>query len=107
MSKESISLSQMIQVQQIDAETLINQIGCLIDSRLQSLRPPQQPVEEEFLTIEQVAKLLQVSKVTIHSWCNKKILNPKRIGNKVRFLKSEVMDSPKAINGIKEGVNHV
>ncbi|WP_052354212.1 helix-turn-helix domain-containing protein [Flectobacillus major] len=93
----------VLQVQQIDAETLINQIGCLIDSRFKSFNPPQQPTEEEtFLTIEQVAKLLQVSKVTVHAWCNKEILKPKRIGNKVRFLKSEVMGSLKEIKARKE-----
>lgn len=90
----------VLQVQQIDAETLINQIATLIDSRLKSLNPPQSEVvePESFLTIEQVAKLLQVSKVTVHAWNAKGLLRPMRIGNKVRYLRSEVLSSPKAIN---------
>jgi excisionase family DNA binding protein len=95
----------VLQIQQIDAETLINQIAFLIDSRLNSVSPPPPLEDETFLTIEQAAKLLQVSKVTIHSWCKKAILNPRRIGNKVRFLKSEVMNSPKSIYLRKEGNN--
>lgn len=39
----------------------------------------------KYLTRKDVSKLLGVSLVTIHEWCKKGILKPKRIGTRVRF----------------------
>lgn len=95
----------IVQVQQIDVSTLLSNIDGLIENRLKSFNPiPSAPNDtEEFLTREQVAKLLQVSTVTVWAWCNANILKSYKIGNKVRFKKSEVLSSPKAMNA-KEGV---
>lgn len=95
----------VLQVEQMDAQTLLEQIGILIDKRLGSIvAPPQSTTEQdEYLTKEQVSKLLQVSTVTVWQWSRKEILKSYRIGNKVRFLKSEVMTSAKAIQYRKEG----
>jgi excisionase family DNA binding protein len=96
----------VLQVQQINADTLLLQIDGLIENRLKSFSPkPSTPQDtEEFLTREEVAKLFKISFVTLHDWTNKGLLNAYRIGNKVRYRKSEVMQSPKAINNAKEGV---
>ncbi|WP_170069474.1 helix-turn-helix domain-containing protein [Spirosoma pollinicola] len=45
----------------------------------------------------ETADFLKVSTVTIWSWDKKGILNPRRIGNQVRYLKSEVMAANKSI----------
>ena len=39
----------------------------------------------KYLTRKEVSNLLGVSLVTIHEWCKKGILKPKRIGTRVRF----------------------
>lgn len=95
----------VLQVEQMDAQTLLEQIGILIDKRLGlNVAPPQSTTEQdEYLTKDQVSKLLQVSTVTVWQWSRKEILKSYRIGNKVRFLRSEVMTSAKAIQYRKEG----
>lgn len=96
----------MLQVQQINADTLLSQIDGLIENRLKSFNPkPFTPSDaEEFLTREEVAKLYKISLPTLHDYCNKGILSPLRLGRKVRFRKSEVMSTPKAINAPVEGL---
>ena len=94
----------VLQVQQMDAQTLLEQIGILIDKRLGSIIvPPQNSlVQDEYLTKEQVSELLKVSSVTIWAWSRKGILTSYRIGSNIRFLKSEVMTSAKLIQCRKE-----
>jgi excisionase family DNA binding protein len=96
----------VLQVHQINADTLLSQIDGIIESRLKSFAPkPSTPQDaEEFLTREEVARLLKISFPTLHDWTNKNLLKSYRIGNKVRYRKSEVMQSPKAINASVEGV---
>lgn len=57
---------------------------------------------DELLTPEQTAELLKVSKVTVWQWSKPKpgILTPRRIGNQVRYLRSEVMA---AVRPVKDG----
>ena len=47
--------------------------------------------EEELLTIQEVAQLFSVSKVTIHSWMKKGILPFLKINTRTRFKKSEIL----------------
>ncbi|MEA5139830.1 helix-turn-helix domain-containing protein [Arcicella rigui] len=61
----------------------------------------------EYLTRDQVAKMFAVSTVTIWDWSRKGVLKAYRIGNKVRYLKSEVLLCPRPIYDTKEGANHV
>lgn len=54
--------------------------------------PPAAPLDaDELLTPDETATLLKVSKVTVWDRGKKGILNPRRIGNQVRYLKSEVL----------------
>lgn len=98
----------IVQVQQIDVSTLLSNIDGLIENRLKLFTPNVSPSTdtEEFLTREEVAKLLKISLPTLHDWCKKELLNPFKIGNKVRFKKHEVLSSPKAVNVSVEGVKH-
>ena len=47
----------------------------------------------EYLTRKQVSEILKVSLVTIHSWAKIGILQPYRIGNRVRFKSNELEDA--------------
>ena len=51
------------------------------------------------LTPEETANFLKVSKVTIWQWSKKGILSPRRIGNQVRYLRSEVLAANRPVNG--------
>jgi excisionase family DNA binding protein len=98
----------VVQVQQIDVSTLLSNIDGLIENRLKSFIPKVSPSTdaEEFLTREEVATLLKISLPTLHDWCKKKLLNPFKIGNKIRFKKHEVLSSPKAVNASQEVLQH-
>lgn len=52
---------------------------------------------DELMTRVETAAFLKVSKVTLWNWDKKGILNPRRLGNQVRYLKSEVMAANKPI----------
>ena len=47
--------------------------------------------QEELLTIQEVAQLFSVSKVTIHAWMKKGILPFLKINTRTRFKKSEIL----------------
>lgn len=49
---------------------------------------PQPP--ETYLDSIQVAELLQVSKVTLSDWRKKKIIPFKKVGTRIRYLRSEI-----------------
>ena len=49
--------------------------------------------EEQLLKIEEACVLLKVSKVTIHKWKKQNKIRSYRIGRKIYFKKSELMNS--------------
>jgi excisionase family DNA binding protein len=53
----------------------------------------QSKENDVLLTREETAKLLSVSLVTLWEWTKKDILPAYRIGNKIRYKKSEVLNS--------------
>lgn len=57
---------------------------------------PKEP--DELLTSIQAAKILQVSKVTLHKWKLEGKIKSYRIGSRIRFKYAEVLE---ALNGIK------
>lgn len=52
----------------------------------------------ELLTRNETASLLKVSKVTLNNWKKHGILTPSSIGNRVYYIKQDVMDAIKPIN---------
>lgn len=53
---------------------------------------------KEYLSRNEVSKMLGVDLSTLHNWNKKKILNPVCIGSRVFYLRSEVEASIKPIN---------
>jgi len=92
----SANLIPAIQIQGITAETLLGQIKEVV----KDLIPQPQPQEttDKLITRKEVCKLLQVSLVTVHNWTKQGILNPYRIGNKLRFKESEVLNALQSVN---------
>ncbi|GAB3923409.1 helix-turn-helix domain-containing protein [Larkinella terrae] len=56
---------------------------------------------DELLTPEETAQFLKVSKVTVWDWSRRGILSPRRIGNQVRYLKSELLAAARPKGGKK------
>ena len=48
--------------------------------------------EKIFYTRKEVSELLNISYVTLHDWCKKRILKPYKMGNKTFFKKSEIIE---------------
>lgn len=51
--------------------------------------PPPDP--DILLTVDEAAEFLKVSRVTLWQWEKKKILVPSKIGNLVRYRKSDII----------------
>ena len=72
-----------------DFETLIREC---VKSELQN-HIPTPPQDEEFITSTETAKILGVSKVTLHHWRKEELIKFYRIGTRIRFKKSEVLEA--------------
>lgn len=84
-----------MQLENIDATAFKNDIISGVISALKnnanlSLLTEQ---SDQLLTREETAKLLSVSLVTLWDWTKKDIIPAYRIGNKIRYKKSEVLKS--------------
>lgn len=60
-------------------------------SKIPSAQPIPSLLEEELLTIKQIAKFFQVSETTIHNWKNNGIIPYVRVNSRIRFKKSEIL----------------
>lgn len=76
------------------AATLANSLQEIIQKELQDFKKDFQPKEpKHFITRSEVAELLGVSTVTIDSWTKKGRLTAYRIGNRIRYNRTEVEQS--------------
>jgi predicted DNA-binding transcriptional regulator AlpA len=92
-------MSANIQFVQTSPEELKELITSNLKLQLQEfleLYQPQKP--KEYLSRNEVAKMLGIDLSTLHNWNKKKILNPVCIGARVYYLRSEVEASIKPIN---------
>jgi len=69
-----------------------------VREELQAHQPPSDHDPEELLTIEQVVKMLHISKPTLHAWKKQGILPFERMGRRVYFKRGAVMAAMKSIN---------
>ena len=63
------------------------------DNELKTFLKNSMKEEEQLLKIEEACVLLKVSKVTIHKWKKQNKIRSYRIGRKIYFKKSELMNS--------------
>lgn len=61
---------------------------CIIEA-LHTYQPPTPP--DELLTEWQAARLLKVSKVTLHTWRKSGLIKYYRIGTRIRYSRSELL----------------
>ncbi|MFL0171103.1 helix-turn-helix domain-containing protein [Tenacibaculum maritimum] len=98
---------KITQIQGIDATELLTQFQNL-HAELIALKQGTNKVDtnkDKLLTRKQTAEILSVSLPTIWSWGKKGIIKAYRIGNKIRFKESEVMEALQEINAKKSTGN--
>ena len=85
-----------VQVQGTTVETLLNEIKEMIKEVVPTPKP--QHDTNELMTRKEVAKMLNISIVTLHAWTKKGLLTAYRIGNQVRYKKDEVIQALQQMN---------
>ncbi len=76
-------------------ESIIADVRAELNIIAQNFQPKKQ---SELLTRKEVAVILKVSLVTLSDWNKKGILKPYRLGNLIRYKRSELEESLIAIN---------
>jgi hypothetical protein len=95
-------VNKIIQVFDVTPDELKENILKDLRVELKTMTQNFKPAEpEEYLTRKEVSKILKVSLVTLHDWNKKKILNPYRLGNLIRYKSSEIEDALIRINSKK------
>ena len=92
------NLITTIQIQGLDAKELLTQFERLNNRLDQIQKKVKQQPETVLLTRKEVAELLNISLPTLWAWTNKDLLQAYRIGNKIRYKKSEVLNALQRIN---------
>lgn len=89
----------MIQLIQISEDQLLNKISeVVIDNLNKYVKELKPPIQDQWLTRKETAMLLSVSYVTLNSWSKSGILTVYKIGNRVRYKKSEVENAIVKVN---------
>jgi len=82
---------KITQVHNITPEELKESILKDVRAELKLIAQKFQPVQPvEYLTRKETAKLLKVSLVTLSDWNKKGILKPYRLGNLIRYKRTEL-----------------
>lgn len=68
-------------------EDIINDVRAELNIIAQNFQPIKPP---EYLTRQEVAKILKVSLVTLTDWNKKGVLKPYRLGNLIRYKSEEI-----------------
>ena len=64
-----------------------------LDLRIANLQPQQPQIEEELMTIQMASKFLHLSVVSIHKMKKAGKIKYLRIGSRIRFRKSELLET--------------
>ena len=76
-------------------DDIIKDVRAELKQIAQNFKPVTPP---EYLTRQETAKILKVSLVTLSDWNKKGILNPYRLGNLIRYKRTEIDESLIQIN---------
>jgi len=64
-----------------------------IKTELQNLRPQSPSPDDDLITENEAKKILLVSKVTLKKWRDENRIKYYRIGSRIRYRKSDLMES--------------
>lgn len=89
VERNSLTVVDLKTLQQVIANTFIKLFESF--SQHTALFPPDpKKDEDEIMTMDEILKLLKVSKVTIHNWKKKGLIKSHKIGRKLFFKKKDV-----------------
>ncbi len=94
MEQNNITQVHGITPQQLK-ESILSDVRTELKEIVLNFQPKKQP---EYLTRKEVAKILKVSLVTLSDWNKKGVIKPYRLGNLIRYKRSEIEESLIAIN---------
>ena len=87
-------IKQIIQIETINAEHFRSElVKDVVNALKQSVLKNPDNNDEIFLTRQETANLLSISLVTLWDWTKKDIIPAYRIGYKIRYKKSDVLNS--------------
>lgn len=94
--------NKITQVHGVGSEELKQDFKSIVQAEFKEFALNFQPINPpEYLTRQEVADILKVSLVTISDWNKKKVLNPYRLGNLIRYKRSEIEQALICINSKK------
>lgn len=97
---------QILQIENTNTTDFKNEILNGVTDVLKSFATNLQGQDNDILlTREETAKLLSVSLVTLWDWTRKDIIPAYRIGNKIRYKKSEVLNALQQSNNFGDDKN--
>ena len=84
----------VLQLENVNAQDFKNEIISEIKNIFNGFANTLQTNDsDKLLTRDETAKILSISLVTLYHWTNKNILQAYRIGKKIRYKKSEVLEA--------------
>ncbi len=86
MSEQKITQLHNITPEELK-QSIINDIRIELQELSKKFKPVTPP---EYVTRQEAAKILKVSLVTISDWNKKRILKPYRLGNLIRYKRTEL-----------------
>ena len=90
---------QILQLENTNANDFKNEIVKDVTNALKGYAETlQNPDNDKLLSRQETAELLSVSLVTLWDWSRKSIIPAYRIGNKVRYKKSEILQALQQMN---------
>ena len=92
--------NQVVQIQQINANVLLNRIDEIIESKIKKFSQVSTETSEgndKYITTKEVAEIYGVSEVSVWDWEKKGFIVGYRIGQTKRYKLSEIMNAPKLI----------
>lgn len=84
----------------IELKDLLNSIGELIDKKLDQRNTPH-PKKNNYLSRNEVCKLLKISLPTLNDWSKLGRLQSYKIGNRVLYKQDEVENSLHQVSSLK------
>lgn len=88
-------MESIVQIQNVNKKELFGFIQQVIEDKISSL---EEKKESENLTVQQTAKLLGVTEITIHNYIKKGLIPANKIGRRIVIKRSDVN---KALTGVK------
>lgn len=89
-------MANAVQVEKTNKNDLLDDLRTLLQGFVSTLTTATP--DDQLLTRDETAKMLSVSLVTLWDWTRKDLIPAYRIGNKVRYKKSEVLEALQKMN---------